>query len=137
MANMREMVEADKEIKEYLDTTNKSEKGKREILEDCWKNDSIRAKWLAEARRNKPKPKDDKPQDKGKASASQHHDGQQQSMAGDIKKRLIIRAQAEAHDAIKHGNIDPLVAVNDALSNAVDRAVDDARAAARVEVRKS
>lgn len=139
MASMKEMVEADKEIKEYLDTTNKSEQEKNEILERCWKDDNERAKWLAEARKNKPKPKNDEKDngDKKKAAAS-HNDGHQQMRDAitAIETNLIARARNEVRQAVEYGGISPMVAAQDAASQAITKAVEEIRAATTLAFRK-
>ena len=132
--NLKEQIDADKEIGNYLDSTNRSEEEKRQILEDCWKSDDTRAKWLAEARRNKPKPKNDEKDDgdKKKAAASQ---GQLHDAISAVRNDLILRAKIDVQQAIQHGGIDPVLAAQTAVSNAISKAVDEIRATVRISAK--
>lgn len=129
--NTKQYFDEEKEIAAYLGSTGKSDDDRLNILEECWKDEDTRQLWLSAARNNNPV------DDANDEKAASHNDGQQrQGFINDIKKGLIIDAQAKAHDAIKHGGIDPLVAVNDALSNAIDMAIEEGAAMARAERRK-
>lgn len=133
--NTKQYFEEEKEIASYLSTTGKSENERLNILNECWENEDTHQQWLLQARRNKPK---GEPQEEGTAAAS-HNDGQQQmhNTINSVKKELITRAKIDVHDAIKHGNIDPVIAAKDAVSNAIGKAVEELGAAARMELRKS
>ncbi|GJL72970.1 MAG: hypothetical protein NMNS01_21690 [Nitrosomonas sp.] len=132
--NMKERVEADKEIKEYLDTTDKSDSEKQDILEKCWKDDNERNKWMKVARQNKQQNEDDG----SEQAAVSHNDKQQQvrDAITSIEKSLITRARIDVHQAIQHGNGNPLTVAQDAVSKAIAKAVDDIRATTTLAFRK-